>query len=409
MSRPNKTPQLVYDFLVGHASQTRLHASDVVHFTHDEIAEQIGRTDRSVARAINQLAVEGKILERKHRMIRIKLPNNLNGKREKLRGADLSGKNFKGADFQGVDLSGTNLRGANLSGANLRGARLYDTILQDADLTSSNLRKVIGFRTNMSGARLHNVDAQGAQFFHTNMTGASIKSLKVGTPIQSDSDWYYTDVDPTQVKEFIGVGHIKNLVALIMETTLDHPNTPYMAGYVDSPRSGCWNQGLPMVALGHTEFFQFWIPAWRQLDFDPMTRNWIELEMLQLWFGLCEIPRVELYESLLAYPLPRPWLLYAKWKSKVQQGHRVGLGTFASPSEVEELGGTSDRYLEPPSAAFDGAARPHLPDFLTKSDAVRLRKIMNGLKYCLRTNSHSKYARPSRERSIPTLLEDRTK
>jgi uncharacterized protein YjbI with pentapeptide repeats len=68
----------------------------------------------------------------------------LNGRKDKLAGADmsyldLSRLDLREANLRRSDLSHSNLRGANLEGANLARATLYETDLRDARLVGAQV------------------------------------------------------------------------------------------------------------------------------------------------------------------------------------------------------------------------------------------------------------------------------
>ena len=90
---------------------------------------------------------ELQVFLRKHKLWLIN-PDDPEGCRADLYGANLCRADLCGADLYGADLRGANLRGANLRGADLRGADLRGADLYGANLYGANL-----YGANLYGAK----------------------------------------------------------------------------------------------------------------------------------------------------------------------------------------------------------------------------------------------------------------
>ena len=188
MARPAKAVHQVYNFLVDQAMEA-ITPLDEVNLTVAEVASKLGWTRRTVTETLNQLSQDGRVIERKPRKIRIRLPDGRGGGTGRVRGVHLAGQDLRGYNLQGANLYGADLKNADLRGANLRDAKLSHADLTGADLEGTSLRNAQAAWADFSGSNLNNVDAVGTVMTRVNLTGAVVKQMKIGTPLTQHSLW----------------------------------------------------------------------------------------------------------------------------------------------------------------------------------------------------------------------------
>ena len=378
------TENLVFDFLVSRALQVA-HPVDEVHLTLEEIAATTGKSKRTVCYALDSLSRDGRVVERKPRRIKLKLPG-IHTKEADLRGIDYSGHDLSGWDFRGADLSGCKFDRSNMRGTLLSRARLVDTSFNGADLSGAILRKATSFQANFSNANLTGADAYSATFSHTNFSGAVVDGLKVGTPLQSGAAWNNVIISPEQIQKLVGLAHSKLFLAVLSEDFLsDHPSTAFVSGLIESPRYGCWNSMLSYVGTRFAEYLKLWVHTFRERLVDPMTKSWLELELSLLHQGLLDKPVTAVWEQLYSCELPRVWSIYSRWRYRIEQGDAGGVETVSSNAELEQVGGCGDHYLAPTEPELTEPGRIRIPGFLTKNDK---RILISAVEKCSPLGAH---------------------
>ncbi len=378
------TKNLVFDFLISRALQVA-HPVDEVHLTLEEIAAATGKSKRTVCYALDGLSRDGRVVERKPRRIKLKLPGT-HTRHADLRGIDYSDEDLSGWDFRGADLSGCKFDGSNMQGTLLSRARLVDTSLKGADLSGAILRKATSFRADFSNSNLTGVDAYSARFSHTNFSGAVVDGLKVGTPLQSGAAWDNVLISPEQIQELVGLAHSKLFLAILSEEFLpNHPSTAFVSGLIESPRYGCWNSMLSYVGTRFSEYLRLWVRTFRERLVDPMTKSWLELELSLLHQGLLGSPVTAVWESMYSCELPRVWSVYSRWKYRIEQGEAGGVETVSSNTELEQVGGCGDHYIAPTAPELTEPGRIRVPGFLTRNDR---RVLLSAVEQCSPLGAH---------------------
>ncbi len=349
-----KNASKIYDYLVkqAHAPQ----AFGVISKSVPEMASAVGISPRTVDNALRDLKKDGLVLERKHRLTRIKLPNS-NGRREDLRGADFSGQNLRGVDWNGEDLSGANLKGADLAGARLahtqltnacfddanlkdafmRGAQLFNASFCGASLRGTSLRKAQFHSTSFQDATLHDVDAYGSSAFNVDFKNASIRDLSVGAPLMPGSLWKAIAVSEVQIVGINGFAHMHSLLGQLLDFTMcGNTNTPFVGGYIEAERYGCWEEGHARIARNYPDFFVEWIRRWRQPDVDSNTRIFSELALEQLCRCLDGGCAADSWEELMRFRaiMPRQWHTYVAIRYRRSAGRKVRSGSVMNHSEL---------------------------------------------------------------------------
>jgi uncharacterized protein YjbI with pentapeptide repeats len=361
------TKNSVFDFLVSRALQDS-HPVNEVHLTLDEIATATGKSKRTVCYALDDLSQDGRVVDRKPRRIKLKLPTPF-ARKSDIRGTDYSGQDLSGWDLRGADLSGCTFDGSNMQGALLSRARLVNTSLKGADLSGANLRKSTSFRADFSNANLTSVDAYSASFSHTNFSGAVMDGAKVGTPLQSGAAWDNVLISSEQIQKLVGLAHSKLFLAILSEHFLhSHSTTAFVSGLIESPRYGCWNSMLSYVGTRFSEYLKLWVRTFRERLVDPMTSSWLELELSLLHQGLLGCPVTAVWESLNSCELPRVWSVYSRWKYNVEKGDPGGVEAVSSDDELEQVGGCGDHYIAPTAPELTQPGRVRVPKFLSEND-----------------------------------------
>ena len=330
----NETTREIYDHLV---RETQAPIRDgVVAQTVPEIAATVGKSVRSVEYALRDLKKNGLVLERKHRLTRVKLPN---GPGRMFVGADLSGRDLRDINFAGADLSGADLTGSDLRGANLRGAKLIQTTLREVDLEQACLRNVTAFAADFTGANVVDADGAGGRFPRVQFKGATVRRFRVGTPLQNENMWDHASVDVGHLAEMIGIGHTHYLMAVWMQEAMKHhSHAPAISGLVESERYGCWGEYLTFMALYHPDYLTDFISAGRNQETDFMLRQSMEESLSYLYAGLSGIPSIKFVEDLLSHPLPRVWEVHYRWRLKCYYA-RAGYNSVVGAEELDRLGG----------------------------------------------------------------------
>ena len=141
-----------------------------------------GRPYSTVVHALDRLSDQGKVIDRKHRRIQLKLPDGRPGLQ--LIGVDFTGQNLRGQNFRGAILERANFRGADLTGANFRGASLYRADFSEANLSDTNLRKATAHFANFQNSILVGTDAIGTGMMLADIRGAEV----CGLPLEGPSD-----------------------------------------------------------------------------------------------------------------------------------------------------------------------------------------------------------------------------
>ena len=335
--------ETIFEYLVTRSRQN-LSPVDEVYLTLDDIAAGTGKSKRSVSYALDRLTRQGKVLDRKPRKIRIKVPNGTVEPRD-FHGADLSGQNLRGRNFRGMDLSRAKLDGANLAGANLRDTSLSQTSFKGANLEGANLRGAHAAWADFGESNLVDVDAIGTAVTRSNLIGAHVDGLKIGTPLAQFSLWDNVSVEPEQMYGMVGISYTHFIMATMFDQVLKgKPATPFISGMIESERYGCWKAYLTRMALYYPEYFLEWVRGWRDPKHDKIARVWMEFEIMRIWQAMHGVPEPEIYERLIDPTLPRIWLVYIRLLKNVQGGLGERLDAIISVEEVDQLGGCMDSF-----------------------------------------------------------------
>ena len=349
-----KNASKIYDYLVKQAHAPE--AFGVISKSVPEMAAAVGISPRTVDNALRDLKKDGLVLERRHRLTRIKLPGS-SKRREDLRGVDLSGQDLRGVDWNGENLSGANLKGADLAGARLAHAQLTNTCLDDANLKGAfmrgaqffnttfcgaslrgtSLRKAQFYATSFKDATLHGVDAYGSSAFHVNFKNASIQDLQVGAPLMPGSLWKAIEVSEVQIAGIKGFAHMHSLLGQLVDFTMrGNTNAPFVGGYIEAERYGCWEEGHARIAKNYADFFVEWIRRWRQPDVDSNTRIFSELALEQLCRCLDGGCVADSWSELMRFRalMPRQWRTYVAIRYRRSAGRKVRSGSVLSQNEL---------------------------------------------------------------------------
>ncbi len=367
----NDSSQEIYRHLVKEAQAPI--RDGVVAQTVPEMSAAVGKSVRSVEYALKDLKTDGLVLERKHRLTRVKLPN---GPGRMFIRADLSGRDLRDMNLVGADLSAANLTGADLRGVNLRGAKLNETTLRDADLEGACMRNVTAFRADFTGANIVDTDGAGGRFPRVQLAGATVRNFRVATPLQNQNMWDHASVEVEQLPEMVGIGHTHYLMAMWMEEAMKHhPHSPAVSGLVESERYGCWGEYLTFVGLHHPEYLREFIAAGRCEDTDPMLQESLEEGLSFLYAALNGVPAIKFVEDLLSHPLPRMWAVHYQWRLQLFKD-QVGYKSVVSPEELDSIGGcptdqwdSFDQQWSPETVFL-----PKLLDHATPAVIARVRK-----------------------------------
>ena len=358
--------ETIFEYLVAQSRQN-LAPIDEVYLTLDDIAAGTGRSKRSVSYALDRLTKQGKVLDRKPRKIRIKVPNGAIEPRS-FHGADLTGQNLAGKNFRGMDLSRAKLDGANLWGANLRDATLSQTSFKGANLEGANLRGAHAAWADFGESNLVDVDAIGTAVTRSNLIGAHVDGLCIGTPLAQFSLWDNVAVEPEQLHGMVGISYTHFVMASMFDQVLNgKPATPFISGMIESERYGCWKAYLTRMALYYPEYFIEWVRGWRDPRHDNLARVWMEFELMRTWQAMHGVPEPEIYEHLIDPTLPRTWLVYFRLLKNVQAGRGERLDAMISVDEVDHLGGCMDNFWTSRDTA-DAPAGALMPSCVGQSE-----------------------------------------
>ncbi len=314
---PTDSSDAIFEYLVAKSRQN-LAPVDEVYLTLDDIAAGTGKSKRSVSYALDRLTKQGKVVDRKPRKIRIKVPNGAI-KPQSFHGADLTGQNLRGRNFRGMDLSQ-----AKLDGANLRDTTLSQTSFKGANLEGANLRGAHAAWADFGESNLVDVDAIGTAVTRSNLIGAHVDGLRIGTPLAQFSLWDNVAVEPEQLHGMVGISYTHFVMASMFDQVLNgKPATPFISGMIESERYGCWKAYLTRMALYYPEYFIEWVRGWRDPRHDKLARVWMEFELMRTWQAMHGVPEPEIYERLIDPTLPRTWLVYFRLLAKHWQSIRT--------------------------------------------------------------------------------------
>jgi DNA-binding CsgD family transcriptional regulator len=259
-----------------------------------------------------------------------------------LRGVDLSGKDLRGIDLSFADLSGTNFNGADLRGANFRRTRLFETSFRGADLEETNFRNVISFRADFRGTSMMRMDAAGSCFAGANFSGAEMSGLRVGTPLQTSTDWNGSTINGDQRADLCGIAYNSYLMADVLRKP--QPSSPHsepLAASVEGKKLITWRMALVTVAIEYTELAEPLFNFMRSYH-DKMVTDIFEIELTALAFLAAGSTIEEFNEELSRLRLPPVWQLFLRWQLDSQKGRHRGLVDLVDADTIEELGGCSD-------------------------------------------------------------------
>ena len=324
----------------------------------------------TVSHTLDRLMDQGKVVERKHRKIRIRMPDNSNGNRLDFQGVDFSGRDLRGANLRGAILHGVNFEKADLHGANLRDAKLANTNFKDANLEGVNLRKAHAYWADFSGANLVDVDAIGTKMTRTNLTGANVKRLKVGSPLTQHSLWDHVQLEPHQIHDMEGIAYTHYIMAIVFfESLKSDPLAPFVSGLIESERFGCWGEYLCHVALNFPELFVRWIDAWRDPVHDPTMRVWMEFNLMRALKNLEGQADASIWSEISRLEMPRIWSIFFRWQSKSANEASCGLDTMVAEDEAELFGVLDEtNWQSPTNPRPIDSQRALRPTFVSESD-----------------------------------------
>ena len=282
MGKSDRTSEELYEFLVGEAQST----TGVISLSAPEMASRTGKSPRTIDRALGNLKKRGRVIERKHRMTRIQMPDRgeLDFKCADLSGQDLRDRNMQGGDFYRANLCDTDLRGANL-----RGARLINADLRGAKLDGAILRGVQAFGTDFTDATIANVDAFGSSFQSCDFTDTVIEDMHVGTPLQHQMPWENTIISNDQIAGIKGLANIHFLASRQAYMAMNgDPCAEMIASRCASKLYKCWPDIVCQVALHFSKSFVRWIRNWRSgdIEVDGLLQCWMELTIARTWYNL---------------------------------------------------------------------------------------------------------------------------
>jgi hypothetical protein len=374
MRKSDRTSEEVYDFLVAEAR----HSTGVVSLTAPEMARRTGKSPRTIDRALGNLKKSGRVVERKHRMTRIRLPDETNGGGLDFKGANFSGQDLRDSIMMGGDFYRADLRHADLRGANLRGAKLINADLRGARLEGAVLRGVEAFGANFSNATLSDVDAYGSNFQACDFTKAVVEDLRVGTPLQHQMPWENTIISVEQIAGVKGLANIHALASRQAYLALaGDPNAEIIASRCASKLYKCWPDIVCQIALSFPKSFIRWIRNWRSEDcqVDSLLHCWMELTIARTWHTLSAGTEEEFWSELNGMQgLPRAWSLYIQMQATKALGASKSVSDLLDDDrgEIDRLGGCFEVYWSTRAKKkFSG-----LPEFLTKDDCESLAETL---------------------------------
>ena len=377
MTTLTRSDEQIYDFLLQQADPP-----GNIEMTQAEIARQTAKSPKTVWTALEHLVEDGRIVERRSKRLRIRLPGNLCGhdlSGQDLRGMDLSGSLLVGANLAGANLEGAvlhqanlmdaTLDDANLQGAQLQRASLINTSMRGANITNANLRKIDSLRVDFTGAVMVDVDACGGKFLYADFTDAEVSNFRAGTPLNYTSCWDFPTLGPAQLSGVVGATHATHLIERFMYRSLSsQPMGPFIAGMVGSRNYGCWPHALCRIALYFQDCLATFVADWRTSSIDPEIRLFLELELTRLSERFGGMPEPEFWNKLLAYELPKMWQAYSKANESHGAGSAFDIRNVATDEELDEMGGVVDSNFQ----TAGGRPAPSIPSFLTEQDQIRL-------------------------------------
>jgi uncharacterized protein YjbI with pentapeptide repeats len=124
-----------------------------------------------------------------------------NGKKESLRGFDLSGANLSGKDLAGADLEDANFEGAQMWGTDLRKANLVRAKFHNAKLIGVNLHQANLHLAEFTGATLGEVDFSSAKLRRTKLAACKKIVDCIWTDAQIDETTELSDALALQIKQ----------------------------------------------------------------------------------------------------------------------------------------------------------------------------------------------------------------
>lgn len=110
------------------------------------------------------------------------------GKRQSLRGFDLTGANLSGKDLEGADLEDAQLEKARLWETKLRGANLIKSNFRKAELNEVDLTDTRMIGATLSGARLTRVNFSRANLSKARLLGVKGAETCVWSEVRISSD-----------------------------------------------------------------------------------------------------------------------------------------------------------------------------------------------------------------------------
>ncbi len=258
------------------------------------------------------------------------------------RGIDLSGKDLSGIDLSFADLSGTNFNGADLRGANFRRTRLFETSFRGADLEETDFRNVISFRADFRGSSMTGMGAAGSCFAGANFSGAEMAGMRVGTPLQTVTDWNGSTISTDQCEGLCSIAYNSHLMAdVLRKPSPSSPHSEPLALSVEARKLSTWRSSLVTIALEYTEMAE---PVFKFMrsHHDKMVSDIFEIELATLSL-LCVGSTVEEFsEELLRQKLPPVWQIFFRRQRDSQRGCQRGLADLVNANILEKLGGCSD-------------------------------------------------------------------
>ncbi len=363
MGKSDRTSEELYEFLVGEAQST----TGVISLSAPEMASRTGKSPRTIDRALGNLKKRGRVIERKHRMTRIQMPDRgeLDFKCADLSGQDLRDRNMQGGDFYRANLCDTDLRGANL-----RGARLINADLRGAKLDGAILRGVQAFGTDFTDATIANVDAFGSSFQSCDFTDTVIEDMHVGTPLQHQMPWENAIISNDQIAGIKGLANIHFLASRQAYMAMNgDPCAEMIASRCASKLYKCWPDIVCQVALHFPKSFVRWIRNWRSgdIEVDGLLQCWMELTIARTWYNLSGGDDEHFWGELSHFEgLPRTWSLYIQMQATKAAGESKSVSDLLDndADEMDRLGGCIDAYWSTRAQRkFQG-----IPDFLSKAD-----------------------------------------